>query len=637
MVLVGSSFVLVVVLAASISLTFGGQTKEASGLVENLNATMHQNEALREGVSAQVQLLLSQLDRIDQDFPARFSELGFSVGKVRANYLRLNLGRDERLAVETISSLRRDLVVTSVLLFEELRAGNRQKATAMVTHVRSIDDRLDIEFHRLNEIQLIKLEQVLQRVGGSVSRGYVAIVLLAGGLLVFLAAFTLILRTRILQPLNAIIGISERIRGGDFTARAEVKRPQRPDETDRLAQGVNHMAESLQEIYQDLEAKVEERTRQLEKLQIKLLESEKMAAIGELVSGVAHEVNNPLTGVMGYVELAKMGISSGMAPDREAKVTRQLDTALEQVKRCKRIVSNMLLVARRRKPQLETVDINQVVDQVLKLREYQLKTRNIDLLLEYDPAAPSITADLGQLQQLFLNLLNNAYDAVLAQDEQRTVWVRTRQVEDGVEVEIQDSGPGMADPERVFEPFFTTKASGEGTGLGLAVVKRIVHQHGGSISAENWHRGALFVVNLPHGPLADRPPAQDIDLGGELAASGGSALVVDDEPLILTLVCTYLSKLGIPAKGVASGTEAIAFLEDSAVDLILADIRMPGEICGLSLYSWVKEHRPELTARFVFVTGEITIPEAESLGLPILRKPFTFKAFSQQVQAVLES
>src|SRR5205814_919650 len=225
--------------------------------------------------------------------------------------------------------------------------------------------------------------------------------------------------------------------------------------------------------------------------QEQLLQSEKMSAIGQLIAGVAHELNNPLTAILGYAQL----LESEALSERSRDFVRKLFT---QAQRTHRLVQNLLSFARQRKPQKIEVDIPRVLEDTLVLREYDLKRSNIVLEREVAPDLPSVIADPHQLEQVFLNIINNAVDAIQEGEGGGILRVRIYSQDARVCVEFHDSGPGLLDPKRIFDPFYTTKNVGKGTGLGLSICYGIMKEHGGEISARNSAEGgAVLLVSLP--------------------------------------------------------------------------------------------------------------------------------------------
>ncbi len=228
-------------------------------------------------------------------------------------------------------------------------------------------------------------------------------------------------------------------------------------------------------------------------LQAKLIHSEKMAAVGQLVSGVAHEVNNPLTAIMGYADLLTS------TEELPADVRRDLGIILQEAQRTKQIVQNLLSFARQSAPHRESVNLNAVLARTMQLRQYDFVNHGVDVQESYDPNLPPVYGDPQQLQQVFLNVVNNAYDAVRETARAPMVHITTTAANGSVEVRITDNGPGISVPDRIFDPFFTTKEVGKGTGLGLSICYGIMREHGGEITCVNHTEGhgATFTVRLP--------------------------------------------------------------------------------------------------------------------------------------------
>ena len=228
-------------------------------------------------------------------------------------------------------------------------------------------------------------------------------------------------------------------------------------------------------------------------LQAKLAHSEKMATIGRLVSGVAHEVNNPLAAILGFTDLLLEN------PDVPITAREDLQIILQETQRTKEIVQDLLSFARQRPTQKEPVNVNSVLRQTLKLRSYDFSSHGVEVIEEFDERLGPTLGDAQQLQQVFLNILNNAYDAIQESGNHGRIRIRTRRAEDDVEVAFMDNGTGVTDPERIFDPFFTTKQAGKGTGLGLSICYGIVRAHGGEILCWNneGESGSTFVVRLP--------------------------------------------------------------------------------------------------------------------------------------------
>jgi two-component system NtrC family sensor kinase len=233
-------------------------------------------------------------------------------------------------------------------------------------------------------------------------------------------------------------------------------------------------------------------------LQAKLAHSEKMATIGRLVSGVAHEVNNPLAAILGFTDLLLEN------PEVPASAREDLQIILQETQRTKDIVQDLLSFARQRPVQRELVQVNSVLRQTIKLRSYDFASHGVEVVEDFEETLAAALGDSQQLQQVFLNILNNAYDAVQEAGQRGRIRIHTRRQAEMIEVAISDNGTGIIDSQRIFDPFYTTKQVGKGTGLGLSICYGIVRAHGGEIQCWNNEAGAgsTFVVRIPVAPEA---------------------------------------------------------------------------------------------------------------------------------------
>ncbi len=367
------------------------------------------------------------------------------------------------------------------------------------------------------------------------------------------------------------------------------------------------------------------------KLQRRLAQSEKMSSLGQLISGMAHELNNPLACVLGYAQLLA---ASPVASDPE--VARRLGVLRRDAERCQRIVQNLLAFARERPPARQPISINQVVQSTIPLVEYPLRVDGVTLVAELDPNVPAVDGDPHELQQALLNLITNAKDAIRGAGERGEIRIRTAGEGREVLLEVHDTGPGIP-PEvrgRVFEPFFTTKAEGHGTGLGLAIVYGAVTSHGGTVEAlARAPHGTTIRIRLPAGGRSGSVVTAGPDR--PVAAGRGRVLVVDDEPTVARLLCDALEEQGHTVECVADGASALALALAGDFDAIVADLRMPG-MDGLELFRAIRRERPELAASVVLATGDTVSGEAQraaaEAGVELLEKPFDLERLRASVQ-----
>jgi two-component system NtrC family sensor kinase len=381
---------------------------------------------------------------------------------------------------------------------------------------------------------------------------------------------------------------------------------------------------------------------QIKAAQARLLQAEKLSALGELTAGVAHELNNPLTSIMGFVQL----LQRTELPERQAQY---VGTIFDESKRAGRIVRSLLTFARRQEPEKRMLDVNAILEETLSLVAYQLRVSGVKVHKDFDPRLPATAADAYQMQQVFVNIINNAQQAMHEARGSGTLTIRTASVlrpagyaqsasmnlqdtpdstlEGWIRVEFSDDGPGIA-PEllmRIFDPFFTTKGQGKGTGLGLSVCHGIMRDHDGHIWAESAPgRGATFLVELPvrsarkaEAPRAGATPLPELPRG--------TVLVVDDEENTLRMLAELLAQHDQRVDTAGSGAEAKTKIASGRYDIILSDVRMP-EFGGDALYGYIKERHPELLNRLIFITGDTASSHTRAFlkkaGRPVVEKPF---------------
>lgn len=378
-------------------------------------------------------------------------------------------------------------------------------------------------------------------------------------------------------------------------------------------------------------------------IEARLFHSERLAALGQMVSGIAHELNNTLTSVLGYGQLVRKR-TRGFEWEAEAGYI------LNEAERARRIVRNLLFFARGSTAERVPMDLNGIVERTIEIRRHELHLANIKLEADLHEHLPQAIGDAAQIQQALLNLVLNAEQAIRQNKNSGHIWIRTRAASAGrVAVEVADDGPGIP-PEvilRIFDPFFTTKPAGLGTGLGLSILFGIVHQHGGEVSVENrLGGGALFTIELP----SIQPASVESDRPYLIQAAPPEAhlmvqnhptariLVVEDEPTVAQLIADVLVGEGYLVDTVLDSREGLEMARARPYDLVICDLRMP-HLDGRTFYRNLAAENAPARNNVIFVTGDILAPRTldflQKCGLPYLEKPFLVEELKKAVSRSL--
>ena len=409
--------------------------------------------------------------------------------------------------------------------------------------------------------------------------------------------------------------------------------PHRSSEEDirLLMNVVDHAELALEKVrlYGELQANL----KRLQEAQAQLVQADKLKALGTLLSGMAHELNNPLSSIILSTQLLKQ---QSTLPD---PVGHRVEVIEQQAERASGIIRDLLVFARRSPPDRQRVDLNEAVERVLSLQAPDFDLNVIHVVRDLDPAVPKIWADGHQLQQVFLNLFSNAIHAMKSVRGQRSLTVRSYGHGSDVYLDVDDNGPGIPPNVlgRIFEPFFTTKGLGEGTGLGLTLSFGIIDAHGGKMQAENLPGlGARFTVRLPIGQGEE--PVKSVSLDPLIATGRARILVVDDEKDFRKILVEILSSFGHQVEEAATGQEAMTSIGERGYDLVALDLRLP-DLDGTGVWRWILSRHPALASRVVFMTGDILSPETETFlqeaGRPVLTKPLTMAQVKRTVDEAL--
>lgn len=482
---------------------------------------------------------------------------------------------------------------------------------------------------RLRYVVLSSSEQRLS----ALAEAQMALLGLSGvGILIASAVVWFFVR-RITRPLVELRDSAEAVGRGDFSRRIDRFSN---DECGELAQTFNRMTESLQSSRAELERAMQ----QVKTTQDQLIQSEKLSAVGQFVAGVAHELNNPLTTVVGFSELVQ-------SFNTDEKLRGHLDRIAKSAHRCHKIVQSLLSFARQHAPERKPIDLRTVVEEVLEIMAYDFRTSDISIVRDYAADVPQVMGDPHQLQQVFVNILSNARQAIEPVRRAGKIIVRTRRVGERVTIEFEDNGPGIRADHlaRIFDPFFTTKPVGKGTGLGLSLCYGIVQEHGGRITARSEPgQGAVFAVELP--VMQDAAMPAVVLSSGQSAtpfapaapgSSGKTVLVIDDEQWILDLAGELLRAEGHEVETALGGQQALAALGRRKFDVIVSDWKMPG-LNGVRLYEHLQATDAAAARRVLFMTGDVVNDTFQDFlrdhELACLSKPFATREFRAAVAKV---
>jgi PAS domain S-box-containing protein len=376
----------------------------------------------------------------------------------------------------------------------------------------------------------------------------------------------------------------------------------------------------------------EERLELERKIQI----NSRLTSIGEMAAGIAHEINNPLTPILGFADML-------LKRDLPEDVKDDLQIIRDSARRTADVTRRLLLFARQSKPMRTLCNINEVVETTLQLRAYHLKTNNIKVITELDLELPQTMADAGQLQQVVLNLIMNAEYAMTQTHGGGNLLIKTEKKDNIIRVLVKDDGVGISkeNMERLFQPFFTTKKVSEGTGLGLSVCHGIVAEHNGRIYAESKvGKGATFIVELPvvRQEKEEEAKLSEPDTGEAGEVVKARILVVDDEPAITQVLKRVLTDEGYEVEITGKAQAALGLIKGGKYALILLDIKLP-DMSGIELYQHLDKTAMSLTQRIIFITGDVlgtdTMDFFSRTGASYVTKPFDMEQLKKEVKSKL--
>ena len=460
-------------------------------------------------------------------------------------------------------------------------------------------------------------------------------------------------------PLERLYGMVMEVKRGNLKVKCEIPETV---ELGTLTAAFLSMSEELADMRDSLEERVRMRAAQLEAANRDLLRAAKLASLGQLVSGVAHEINNPLTSILGFSEVVLS------RPGLDANLRGQLQTIRSEAIRLKRLVANLSTFSREAPQNYSNIDLRPVPDRLLQLRSYQLAANNIKIIYDRPDSAVWVNANGEQLIEVMLHLALNAEQAIRSCRDKGEIHVSCETKDGKAILTVKDDGCGMAEGmrEQIFDPFFTTKPMGRGTGLGLSISHRIIDQHGGQLSIESAAGcGTSVRISLPlaegggahpagsdEGTRRQAPPATGKSdpiptypfraepIHREYpshASETARILAIDDEAEILSLVSVVLGKTGAEVVTLQDPTRLNSVLDKKHFDAVLCDLKMPGQD-GIAVLRWLREKRPELARHFLLMTGNLADADKAVIELedvPILPKPFSIGRLREMLDLVL--
>ena len=558
-----------------------------------------------------------------------FRAHGDSAYRELHDYLFQNLSIDARNQVESIKEAHQAFEVSAERTFELVRLGRTADARLRLADLDAHVTRLGGVVRRFLAARAQQRDATRQRHQVLAHRLRVALVWFAIALIGLGYGLATVLRRRVLRPLDDLAAAAKRLGDGDGGARVP---PQPYEEFDLVGVAFNRMAERVRAAGDATRAQNEELREALAHLhstQEELVQHEKLSAMGQMLAGLAHELNNPLAGILGMAEGLRVDLAESSHAESRAMGLALAVPLEREALRANALVRSLLTFARKPSGPLQSVRLSEAVSTAVGLRAHAFAQAGKMLSVEVPPEL-CVTADAQKLQHAIVNVMNNALDALVESQGTRLTIHACVEGRETVRIDFGDDGPGFSDVSAAFRPFFTTKESGKGTGLGLMLVQRFVNEFGGTVTAQNRDiGGAQITLRLRKGagmeahraPVAPAAAVPVAEPGGH----GHRVLVVDDEPSIREVMRRLLTRHGFNVILASSGAEARDIMLAEHVDLVVSDLRMPGEMDGYALFRWMEQERPALAATALLSTGDMTGGGHAPLPVPperTLSKPF---------------
>jgi C4-dicarboxylate-specific signal transduction histidine kinase/ActR/RegA family two-component response regulator len=575
----------------------------------------------------------------------RFDSLGSTAFDHLRGYLFQDMSMAARRQVEAIRELHQSLEVDAYDAFEQAKGGRQASARAGIVKLELRANELELAVDHFMDLRNRDREVRREHQAAVRWRVLVGVAMITVSLIIVALLFIRLMQRHVVNPLEQLQSAAMEFGKGNLAARVP---KQRHEEINNVSLSFNEMAARMQRAHRQIERQNVELSGALAGLkdaQQELVQQEKLSAIGLMLAGLAHELNNPLAGILGAAQCLRSELGEHADPAVRGLGGDLVDPLVTLARRAGDLVRNLLLFSRKSTDERDTVNVKAALGVAVGLRGYAFAQAGKDLVLEIADDL-YVEVEAQRFEHVAMNLMTNALDAMVSAGGTRLL-VRGVAAGDRVVLSFDDDGPGFTEPDRIFDPFYTTKPVGTGTGLGLTLVHRFVTEVDGTIVAGRSPSGGASITITLRAVVA--PPTFSMVTGEHRAASAiarglsspgrARVLVVDDEPALREVQRRILTRLGHTVTLACDGAQAVAAMEADDFEIVITDIRMPGALDGVGVYRWIEAHRPGLADRCLFITGDIVHSLAGgSLDIPperVLAKPFDVSDYQALVTDLL--